>query len=117
VALWNGSCTMRRRMRPGARLLAAIALLLPLAGVVACTHTEYYPGTTILRNEENQKIIETVQQYRRRMLEHNVDGLLVLASQSYFEDSGTPRSDDDYGYEGLRHVLANKLKMVKSLRY
>jgi len=108
---------MRRRMRPGARLLAAIALLLPLAGVVACAHTEYYPGTTILRNEENQKIIETVEQYRRRMLEHNVDGLLVLASQSYFEDSGTPRSDDDYGYEGLRHVLANKLKMVKSLRY
>src|SRR4029078_12644081 len=50
VALWNGSCTRRRRMRPGARLLAAIALLLPLAGVVACAHTEYYPGTTILRN-------------------------------------------------------------------
>ena len=51
------------------------------------------------------------------MLEHNVDGLLVLASQRYFEDSGTPRSDDDYGYEGLRRVLAEKLKMVKSLRY
>jgi len=62
-------------------------------------------------------IIETVEQYRRRMLEHNVEGLLVLASQRYFEDSGTPRSDDDYGYEGLRQVLASKLKMVKSLRY
>ena len=64
-----------------------------------------FPGTTILRNEENIKIIETVEQYRRRMLEHNVDGLLVLASQTYFEDSGTPRSDDDYGYEGLKQVL------------
>ena len=42
---------------------------------------------------------------------------LVLASQTYFEDSGTPRSDDDYGYEGLRQVLASKLKLVKSLRY
>ena len=51
------------------------------------------------------------------MLEHNVEGLLVLASQSYFEDSGTPRSDDDYGYEGLRQVLSSKLKLVKSLRY
>jgi hypothetical protein len=51
------------------------------------------------------------------MLEHNVNGLLVLASQSYFEDSGTPRSDDDYGFEGLRQVLATKLKLVKSLRY
>ena len=70
-----------------------------------CAHTDYFPGTTILRNEDNIKIIETVEQYRRRMLEHNVDGLLVLASQSYFEDSGTPRSDDDYGYEGLEQVL------------
>jgi hypothetical protein len=98
-------------------MFKAIALLLPLAGMGACAHTDYFPGTTILRNEDNTKIIETVEQYRRRMLEHNVDGLLVLASQSYFEDSGTPRSDDDYGYEGLRQVLASKLKLVKSLRY
>ena len=34
-------------------------------------------------------------------MERNVDGLLVLASPRYFEDSGTPRSDDDYGYDGL----------------
>jgi len=97
--------------------LASLALLLPLAGAVSCAHTDYFPGTTILRNEENVKIIETVEKYRRRLLEHNVDGLLVLASQRYFEDSGTPRSDDDYGYEGLRQVLETKLKLVKSLRY
>ena len=75
-------------------------------GAGACAHTDYFPGTTILRNEDNIKIIETVEQYRRRMLEHNVEGLLVLASQTYFEDSGTPRSDDDYGFEGLKQVLA-----------
>ena len=105
-------------MRAFSRFLASITLLLPLAGGAAgCAHTDYFPGTTIQRNEDNLKIIETVEKYRRRMLEHNVDGLLVLASQRYFEDSGTPRSDDDYGYEGLRQVLANKLKLVKSLRY
>jgi len=108
---------MRRGMFLGRRILKLIALLVPLAVIGACAHTAYFPGTTILRNEDNTKIIETVEQYRRRMLEHNVDGLLVLASQSYFEDSGTPRSDDDYGYEGLRQVLASKLKLVKSLRY
>ena len=104
-------------MRPGGRILKTIALLLPLTVIAACGHTEYFAGTTILRNEDNTKIIETIEQYRRRMLEHNVDGLLILASQSYFEDSGTPRSDDDYGYEGLRQVLSSKLKLVKSLRY
>jgi hypothetical protein len=81
-------------MRVRIEFLAAVAALL-FGGAGACAHTDYFPGTTITRNEENIKIIETVEQYRRRMLEHNVDGLLVLASQAYFEDSGTPRSDDD----------------------
>ena len=103
-------------MRARNQLLAAAATLL-IVGTSSCAHTDYFAGTTILRNEENIKIIETVEQYRRRMLEHNIDGLLVLASQTYFEDSGTPRSDDDYGYEGLKQVLTSKLKLVKSLRY
>jgi hypothetical protein len=34
-----------------------------------------------------------------------------------FRRLGTPRSDDDYGFEGLKQVLASKLKRVKSLRY
>ncbi len=92
-------------------------LLLALSGAGACAHSDYFPGTSIVRNDENIKIIETVEQYRRRMLEHNVDGLMILASPRYFEDSGTPRSDDDYGYEGLKQVLTDKLKLVKSLRY
>lgn len=104
-------------MRPSVRFLNSLAVLLPLVGAGACAHTDFFPGTQIVRNEENIKIIETVEQYRRRMLEHNVEGLLVLASQRYFEDSGTPASNDDYGYEGLKQVLTDKLKQVKSLRY
>jgi hypothetical protein len=110
-AQWAG------RMRARKHFMAAATLLVVATGAGACAHTDYFPGTTIKRSEENIKIIETVEQYRRRMLEHNVDGLLVLASQTYFEDSGTPRSDDDYGYEGLKQVLSTKLKLVKSLRY
>jgi hypothetical protein len=97
---------------------AALALgLLFAASAVGCAHEEYFAGTTIVRSEQNRKIIEVVEQYRRRLLEHNIEGLLVLASDKYFEDSGTPRSDDDYGYDGLKLVLANQLKRVKSMRY
>jgi len=96
--------------------IAALALL---GGLLAagCAHEDYFPGTTILRTDQNRAIIETVEQYRRRLLERNVDGLLVLASDKYFEDSGTPRSDDDYGYDGLKKVLNSKLQRVRSLRY
>ena len=81
-------------------------MLLPLAVFWARARTGVFPGhDDPPQTEENKQIIETVEQYRRRMLEHNVEGLLVLASESYFEDSGTPRSDDDYGYDGLKQVL------------
>ena len=95
----------------------ALAVGLLVAMGAGCAHEEYFSGTTIVRSEENRKIIETVEQYRHRLLEHNIEGLLVLASDKYFEDSGTPRSDDDYGYDGLKVVLANQLKRVKSMRY
>jgi hypothetical protein len=110
---------------PGSRALptSSIPFVLAVFAVAAgglaggCAHHEYYPGTTIVRSEQNRRIIETVEQYRKRLLEHNVDGLLVLASPRYFEDSGTPRSDDDYGYDGLKAVLTTRLQRLKSLRY
>jgi hypothetical protein len=97
----------------GLSLLIALAI----GGAVGCAHVDYFPGTTIPRSEANRKIVETIEQYRRRLLERNIEGLLVLASDKYFEDSGTPRSDDDYGYDGLRGVLTAQLKRVKSMRY
>ena len=97
--------------------LAGLALAL-LAGTAAgCAHREFFPGTTIVRSEENRKIIETVEEYRQRLIQRNVVGLLALASPKYFEDSGTPRSDDDYGYDGLKTVLETQLPRLKSLRY
>jgi hypothetical protein len=95
-------------------LVAALAVL---AGAAGCAHRDYFPGTTILKTEQNRTIIEAVEQYRRRLIERNIEGMLILASDKYFEDSGTPRSDDDYGYEGLKEVLTKKLQRVKSLRY
>jgi hypothetical protein len=103
-------------LRARSKLAVAIVLLLA-AGFTGCAHREYFPGTTIVRSEENRKIIETVEQYRQRLLTRNTVGLLALASPRYFEDSGTPRSDDDYEYDGLKQVLQVRLQRVKSLRY
>jgi hypothetical protein len=101
------------------RIAAPTALLLvvAMAASAGCAHREYFPGTTIVRSDENRKIIQTVEEYRQRLLTRNTVGLLALASQRYFEDSGTPRSDDDYGYDGLKQVLEVRLQRVKSLRY
>jgi len=92
-------------------------LAVALGTGAACAHAEYFPHTTIEKSEQNRKIIETVEEYRQRLMQRNVVGLLALASPRYFEDSGTPRSDDDYGFDGLRKVLETQLPRVKSLRY
>ena len=99
------------------RSTVTIGLLSLLTLGSACAHPSFFPGTTIPRTEETQLIVDTVDQYRLRLAERNVDGLLVMASERYREDSGTPRSDDDYGYEGLRQVLKTRLTRLKSIRY
>ena len=88
-----------------------------VSGFAACGHAAFYPGTTILRTDENQKIIDTIDLYRQRLVDRNVEGLLLLASPHYREDSGTPRSDDDYGYAGLKEVLKTRLSRLKSIWY
>jgi hypothetical protein len=88
---------------------------LGLAG--ACAHQEFFPNSAIPKTAENNAIIETVETYRRKLLERNIEGLVLLASDRYFEDSGTPRSDDDYGYEGLKTMLGKRLSRVQSMRY
>jgi pyruvate/2-oxoacid:ferredoxin oxidoreductase alpha subunit len=109
--------SLRRGLKIAAPRVAAALVLWALGTAAGCAHHEYFPGTTILRSDENRKIIETVEEYRQRLLTRNTVGLLALASQKYFEDSGTPRSDDDYGYDGLKKVLEVRLQRVKSLRY
>lgn len=91
--------------------------LLAMSGAVGCSHGQYLPGTTIPATEANREIIETIEAYRTRLIERNVDGLLLLASDKYFEDSGTPESNDDYGYAGLSNILTSRLHRVESIRY
>lgn len=108
---------LNRRLCHLVRPLGLVCLSGLLTFGVSCAHPNFYPGTSILRTEETQKIVDTIDQYRVRLAERNVEGLLVMASQKYREDSGTPRSDDDYGYEGLRHVLKTRLTRLKSIWY
>jgi hypothetical protein len=108
-----------RRLCSSVRLttLAALGLGAVVGGAAGCAHPSFFPGTTIVRTDENQKIIDTVDLYRQRLTQQNVDGLIMLASEHYREDSGTPRSDDDYGYNGLKEVLRKRLSRLKSIWY
>lgn len=93
-------------------------LLIALTGSwVGCGHGRMFPGTSIPATEDNQAVLETVETYRQKVTARDVEGLLLLASQNYFEDGGTPQASDDYGYDGLRQILTNRLGRVSSIHY
>jgi hypothetical protein len=101
-------------MKTARLFLLGLALSVVGAG---CGHGRYLPGTTIPATEANREIIDTIEEYRARLMEKNVDQLLLLASDKYFEDGGTPRPNDDYGYAGLAEILRGRLQRVESIRY
>jgi hypothetical protein len=101
-------------MRSARLLLLGLGLLLMGPG---CGHGRLLPGTNIPATETNREIVETIEEYRIRLMQKNVDGLLLLASHKYFEDGGTPRANDDYGFQGLAEILRGRLQRVETIRY
>ena len=96
--------------------LATLWVLLVTAGL-GCAHGRYLPGTTIVASDTNREILNTIEEYRTKLMERDVDGLLLLASEKYFEDGGTPQANDDYGLDGLAAILRGRLQRVESIRY
>lgn len=83
-------------------LLLALGILL---FATACS-TRYIGNTRIEDTEENRQILRLVEQYRRAVEDRDIDRLLSLVSDNYFEDPGTPGDpSDDYDKAGLRERL------------
>lgn len=86
--------------------------------LVGCVPISYIPGTTVPDTPENRTLVTDVcEKYRQALEERDAARLLALASPRYYEDSGTPKADDDYGYEGLKQVLATRLAALRTVRY
>lgn len=97
-----------------------LRVLLVLGALVACScagRAEYIGGTKIPKNEVNEEVIKTVERYRQAVERKDAAALLLMASKKYYEDSGTPTGADDYGYDGLRDVLASRFQLAKNIRY
>ncbi len=96
---------------------SSLSFLLALApGLDACV-TGNIPNTDVADNSENREVIGVAERYRRAVEQRDVRTLLSLAAPNYFEDGGTPQGDDDYGYDGLRRLLAVWTEEVREVRY
>ncbi len=88
------------------------------AFLFACgTSTQTIPGTRIVDSPENRDLIKVAEEYRMAVENRDTSALLLMASQNYWEDGGTPKGGDDYGYDGLRDVLSGRFSKASNIRY
>ncbi|HEY3355328.1 MAG TPA: hypothetical protein VGQ83_18915 [Polyangia bacterium] len=98
------------------RNVLAVTALMALA-LGGCVKEQVIPYTRVLDTPQNRELVQVVERYRMAMERKDAVALLSMASPDYFEDSGTPGADDDYGYDGLRAVLQRRLSQIETLRY
>lgn len=94
--------------------LRALGLAVLVGG---CGPTNVIAGTKVVDTQTNRELLEVCERYRHALEDRDVEALASMAAPSYFEDSGTPRGDDDYGYEGLVRIINARLPALKSVRY
>jgi hypothetical protein len=82
-----------------------------------CGTLAQIPGTTVTDTKVNREVLEVCEKYRHALENRDGPTLLALAHPNYYEDSGTPKGDDDYGYEGLKTVIASRVASLRAVRY
>ncbi|MBP6631029.1 MAG: hypothetical protein KBG28_25405 [Kofleriaceae bacterium] len=89
-----------------------------VAGLAACAgRASTISGTRIADDSVNRAILQQVESYRQAVERRDAQALLLMASQAYWEDSGTPSGSDDYGVDGLREVLSSRFQKADDIRY
>jgi hypothetical protein len=96
------------------RSLATMVFLVLLP--TGCT-TGRIPNTDVADTSWNRSVIAVCERYRHAVEARDVRTLLAMASPHYFEDAGSPRGEDDYGYEGLQRLLSVWVDEVRMVRY
>ena len=92
--------------------------LVVLASLAACGgSTRTIRGTEVDDTEENRTIIEVLEKYRLAVERQDAAALVLMASKDYWEDGGTATGADDYGYDGLKEVLAGRFQSSENVRY
>ena len=96
----------------------ALMLFVAASLVAGCAaKSQYIAGTEIRPTESNEALIERIEEYRTAVEGKDATTLLLMASREYWEDSGTPSGEDDYGFAGLKDVLSSRFQLADSIRY
>jgi len=92
--------------------------LIALVTLAACAPKRVYiTGTRVPYSNNNKSVLQAVEDYRIAVEHGDAEALMLMAHKQYWEDSGTPSGSDDYGYDGLKNVLMERLGKATDIRY
>lgn len=83
---------------------------------VGC-QAQLIPNTDVEDSEENRKIVDFCETYRKAVERRNVSALLKLADERYYEDGGNIDSADDIDKTQLKAYLETKFSDANAIRY
>ncbi len=99
-----------------ARAAVGLAVACSVTALSGCTR-EVIPNTDVEDTTANREVLEFVEEYRHAMEDRNVKKLISMAAPSYYDDNGTPQSDDDFDYERLKKELISLKDRTLEVRY
>jgi hypothetical protein len=62
---------------------------------------------------DNRALLQIMEKFRQSYENLDIEALLLLASDKFYEDCGTNDTSDDYNKDGLRAHFAEHFKMIK----
>ncbi|MBL8601801.1 MAG: hypothetical protein JNK72_07750 [Myxococcales bacterium] len=86
------------------------------ASLMGCA-TGRIPNTDVPDTSVNRAVVSFCERYRHAVEGRDARTLLSITSPNYYEDSGTPRGDDDYGYDGLQRLVTAWADDLLEVRY
>ncbi len=95
--------------------LAPLLCLLALSLASACA-PKLIPGTLIEDTDEARQLLDVMRAYTDALEARNTEKILALASNAFFETSGTVEGDDDFDRQGLEAKLKEWFSHFKSVR-
>jgi len=95
-------------------VVALAASLAPIAGGCAA---RLIPNTDVPDTDDNRTAVEFVEQYRLAMEARSPAQVLRLVSSEYYDDMGTPTTDDDIDYGNLQERVLRLSDDVLEVRY
>lgn len=99
------------------KIASATIMVLAALLITGCT-AKRIPGIEIQLADtpDNRALVKLMDNFRDALEHKDMDRLMAMASKKFYEDSGTPETDDDYSYDGLMEHFTKHFKRLKKIQ-